>query len=173
MKTTIKEIRKIIQEELSGLNETNFHRVEADESNKNNMLAVTIVSMGIENYAGGYNSEEDKLEYEQDILSIIERSPGFAKSLQSIIREIEGSTEARSAGIPPAPTYGVPEFEEDIGDIIEDFGYDASEGAYDARSIAGVALDKLSETEDMNQIEKEIPNYRELAVSIAKDLGFE
>lgn len=173
MKTSLKDLRKIIREELLGLNETSFRRSEADEANRNNALTVTIISMGIENYAGGYMSEEDKLEYEEDILGLLERNPGFSNSLQKMVREVEGSADARRLNIPPPAEYGVPEFEEDIGDAIESFGYDASEGAYTAESISGVALDKLSDTVDMEQLKREIPNYRNLAISIAKDLGFE
>ena len=175
MKITKSKLKQIIQEELSSLSEqglSSYRRTEAESESENMALVKDVIMLGLEAYTSGKLSKEDEQEYGQDVQDILERNVPITRSISDIVREIElqGSRQGTDSGPPPESPLSM--FDEEVQDAIERLGYDASEGAYSAQDVAGIALDTIDHV-FIDRVKTEISDYRARATGIAQDLGFD
>ena len=89
MKTTIKELRKIIREEYENINESQFHHRGAEAESNNAELVLDVIMLGLKGYLPSDTRYEDMQEYSFDVRTILERNAKATEALADIIRELE------------------------------------------------------------------------------------
>ena len=187
MKITAGQLKQIIKEELSSLDEQGLSafRMSQGESESENMAIVKdIIMLGLEAYTSGKMEREDELEYGDDVQGVLERNVAVTKSIADIVREIEQEAGRQGAGSGAPPGSPLDDFDEEMEEALEDYPASPEEAQVSAQEVARdiimvkVGPEQYTKRGRPSWVERAVEEHGEdfimtRAVGTAKDFGYE